>query len=43
MDSGKDLAIISGSGELPSIINNFCRKAIYISFNKSKTFANEQV
>lgn len=43
MDSGKDLAIISGSGELPSIIKNFCRKAIYISFNKSKTFANEQV
>ena len=33
MDDGFDLAIISGSGELPLIIKNFYKKAIFLTFN----------
>ena len=43
MDSGEDLAIISGSGELPLIIKSLCRKAIFISFNNFKTVADDRV
>ena len=43
MDSGEDLAIIGGSGELPLIIKSCFRKAVSIFFNKSKQVADEQV
>ena len=43
MDSGEDLAIIGGSGELPLIIKSCFRKAVSIFFNKSKIVADEQV
>ena len=36
MTDGSDLAIISGSGELPMIIKSFYKKALYITFNNSK-------
>jgi len=43
MDSGEDLAIIRGSGELPPMIKNIYRKAIYISFNNSNKTADKQM
>ena len=43
MDHGADLAIISGSGELPLIIKGFYKKAIYVKFNKSKTDIENKV
>ena len=36
-DDGSDLAIISGSGELPLIVKNLYKNAIYITFTKSNT------
>ena len=43
MDTGEDLAIISGSGELPLIIKKFYKKAICISFNDSNTLSGVEV
>ena len=43
MDDGIDLAIISGSGELPLIIKNLYKKATFITFNNSNTIDENKV
>ena len=43
MDEGSDLAIISGSGELPLIIKSFYKKATFITFNNSNTIFENKV
>ena len=43
MDNGADLAIISGSGELPKIIRNFYKKALQINFSNSNSFIKTKV
>ena len=43
MDDGFDLAIISGSGELPLIIKNQYKKAIFITFNNANTIFENRV
>ena len=42
MDDGSDLAIISGSGELPLIIKNLYKKATFITFNNSNTIGENK-
>ena len=42
-DDGSDLAIISGSGDLPLIIKNFYPKAIYITFTGSNTVVENKL
>ena len=42
-DDGSDLAIISGSGDLPLIIKNFYPKAIYITFTDSNTVVENKL
>ena len=42
-DDGSDLAIISGSGDLPLIIKNFYPKAIYITFTESCTLVENKL
>ena len=41
-DDGSDLAIISGSGDLPLIIKNFYPKAICITFTDSSTVVEKK-
>ncbi len=43
MDSGEDLAIIGGSGELPLIIKKQYKKATFITFNNSNTIVENKV
>ena len=43
MDSGEDLAIIGGSGELPLIIKKQYKKATFITFNYSNTIVENKV
>ena len=43
MDDGFDLAIISGSGELPLIIKKQYKKATFITFNYSNTIVENKV
>ena len=43
MDDGIDLAIISGSGELPLIIKKQYKKATFITFNYSNTIIENKV
>ena len=43
MDDGFDLAIISGSGELPLIIKKQYKKATFIVFNNSNTIVENKV
>ena len=44
MDNGSDLAIISGSGELPLIIKEIYKQATFITFNNSNTnFKNKVI
>ena len=43
MDDGFDLAIISGSGELPLIIKKQYKKSTFIAFNNSNTIVENKV
>ena len=43
MDEGSDLAILSGSGELPLIIKNFYNKATVVTFKNSNTIFDNKV
>ena len=43
MDNGADLAVISGSGELPLLIKKLYKKAIFITFNSSSTVKEDGV
>ena len=43
MDNGADLAVISGSGKLPSIIKTFYKNAFFIKFDNSTKVINRQV
>ena len=43
MDEGVDLAVISGSGELPLIIQNLYTKATFITFDNSNTIFENKV